>query len=92
MNGKPPPAVSEAEARAQTIDIPDTVRVSCPLVQFKLRAMGEHCPGCPHFRGLEDRFPGSSHAFAVRYTVKCAGEPARRPLYELEAAAAEPKA
>lgn len=67
------------------LEIPETVRVRCPLVEFKLRCVGQ-CPKCEHFRGLVDRFPNSKHPFAVRYGVLCAAEPTRRELFEIEAA------
>ena len=71
-------------AAGEEIEIPEGVRVRCPLVEFRLRKVGE-CPGCRHFRGLTDRFPGGKHAFAVRYSVLCAAEPAKRELFEIEA-------
>jgi len=67
----------------QTIEIPATVLVRCPLVGFKLRPVDGHCPGCEHFRGLMDRFPRSKHSFAVRYSVACAAEPLKRELFEI---------
>lgn len=85
MNGNKHPAISEDQARAETIDIPETVRVHCPLIDYRLRQVDKHCPACPHFKGLADRFPGSNHKFAVRYSVLCVGEPTKRPLLELEA-------
>lgn len=84
VNGSKHPISAEAKTREQEIHVPDNVRVRCPLVGFKLRKVEEHCPECPHFRGLADRFPGSEHRFVVRYTVLCAGEPAKRELHELE--------
>jgi len=74
---------SPASAREE-VEIPESVRVRCPLVEYRLRAVASHCPACPHFQGLADRFPGSKHAFAIRYAVLCAGEPAKRELFELE--------
>jgi hypothetical protein len=85
MNGNTHPAATETQGCTETLDIPETVRVHCPLVEFRLRQVDKHCPTCPHFKGLADRFPGSSHKFAVRYAVLCAGEPSKRPLLELEA-------
>lgn len=69
---------------ADEIEIPDTVRVRCPLVEFQLRAVAK-CVDCKHFRGLSDRFPGGKARFAIRYAVLCAAEPAKRELFELEA-------
>ena len=77
-----PPAGGEAG----TIEVPDSVLVRCPLVDFTLRRVASRCPGCPHFHGLADRFPGSNHIPpAKRYLVLC-GEPlpVKRELFELE--------
>lgn len=85
VNGSQHPISAEAKTREQEIHVPDSVRIRCPLVSFKLRKVDDHCPDCPHFRGLVDRFPGStSHAFVVRYAVMCVGEPVKRELQELE--------
>lgn len=84
MNGNTHPvAAPESLAREEKLEIPENVLVHCPLVEHRLRPMGAHCPECPHFRGLSDRFPGSAHKFAVRYTILCAGEPTKRQLCEL---------
>ena len=85
MNGKDRPAAAPA-GEADTVEVPESVRVRCPLVEFRLRSMGEHCPNCPHFRGLTDRFPGSKHRFAVRYMLLCAAEPVKREIFEMDAA------
>lgn len=77
MNGSKHPV-------AEGVEVPELVRVRCPLVEFRLRAVAGHCPGCEHFRGLADRFPGSAHAFAVRFAVLCAAEAVRRELFEVE--------
>lgn len=66
------------------LDIPLSVLVRCPLIGFKLRAVGGHCPECPHFRGLSDRLPVGKHPFHARYAVLCAAEPTRRELFEVE--------
>jgi hypothetical protein len=66
----------------ETIEIPTNVLVQCPRVQFNFARMGA-CVGCDYFAGLDDRFPGSSHPFAVRYLVKCTHQPVRRELKEL---------
>jgi hypothetical protein len=76
---------SAALEKPVELQVPRSVLVRCPLVQFRLRAIADHCPACPHFRGLSDRFPGpSSLAFIQRYTVLCAAEPVRRELFEIE--------
>jgi hypothetical protein len=66
------------------IDIPLASHVRCPLANFRLRGVAAHCPGCEHFRGLEDRFPGSKLAFERRYSVLCHARPTARELFELE--------
>lgn len=72
-------------AQEDMVEIPASIRVACPLVAFKLRSLGEHCPQCEHFRGLQDRYPGNSKiAFHARYTVACSGEPTKRQLFEVE--------
>jgi hypothetical protein len=66
------------------VGIPDSARTRCPEAAFKLRQVIA-CTTCPHFRGLSDRFPGhTDKAFAVRYAVLCAAEPARREVFEVE--------
>jgi len=76
-----PEAVPGAEE--STLEIPNGMRVACPLAGFRLREVTA-CPACAHFRGLADRFPGSGHPFAARYALLCAAEPVRRQLYHLE--------
>lgn len=66
-----------------TIDVPETALVQCPLAGFDLRPVAA-CLDCPKFAGLEDRFPGMEKmAFAKRYTVKCYGEPVKRPMLSI---------
>lgn len=67
----------------ETIEIPEGALVACPLHKFALVRVGQSCPGCPHFAGLADRFPGSPHAFATRYTVRCKAEPQQRQISQL---------
>jgi len=68
----------------ETIEMPESVLVRCPLVDFQLRPVAKHCPPCPHFRGLADRFPGmTSIVPAKRYFVLCAGAPTKRELIEV---------
>lgn len=69
----------------ETIEIPETARVRCPLVEFKLRLIAAHCPTCPHFKGLGDRFPGSKLPFDKRYLLLCQGAITNREVYEMEA-------
>jgi len=67
------------------IDIPEAVLVRCPLVEFKLRSIARHCPTCPHFKGLSDRFPGSTqHSFVQRYLLRCQGAVANREVFEVD--------
>lgn len=74
--------MNNASAKEELLEIPDKALVACPLVQFALQSVAE-CPDCKFFVGLEDRFPGSQIEFAKRYTVKCLGEPVRRPVMML---------
>jgi hypothetical protein len=79
---KPPPPTS---GEVGTVDIPGSVLVRCPLVEFKLRPIAKHCPTCPHFKGLADRFPGSSqHSFVQRYLLRCQGAVTNREVFEIE--------
>lgn len=66
----------------ETIEIPDGTLVACPLHKFAM-ARVIHCPCCPHFAGLADRFPGGAHPFATRYTVRCKAEPVQRQVVQL---------
>ena len=87
MNGTEHPALqkgAEAPPRAEPIEVPSSMRVHCPLVEFKLRQVGAHCPGCEHFCGLEDRFPGSKIAFHKRFSVLCLAKPTERQIFEVE--------
>lgn len=76
--------MEQEKVAVQTVDVPALVRVHCPLVQFKLREV-KLCIGCPHFRGLADRFPEGDKKFTERFSVSCAGLPTQRQLVELEA-------
>jgi len=73
-----------ASTEGATVEVPKAVRVRCPLVEFRLRVVANHCPTCPHFRGLADRFPGSNKPFHLRYLVQCSGEPLKRELFQFE--------
>lgn len=64
---------------SDSIEIPAQAVVACPLAGFALAPVSR-CVDCKVFAGLEDRFPGSAVEFAKRYTVKCLGEPVRRPM------------
>lgn len=72
-----------SEDKKRLVEIPENVRVRCPLASYSLRRVAA-CPDCQHFRGLADRFSGGQHRFAVRFNVLCAGEPAKREILELE--------
>lgn len=68
------------------IEIPDSMRVHCPLAGFKLRQVSK-CLECPHMEGgaLVDRFPGATHlGFAQRYSVGCNARPTLREIKEIE--------
>jgi hypothetical protein len=64
------------------IHIPENALVACPEQAFRFVAV-DVCTGCPHFGGLQDRFPGGPHAFAVRYAVLCKARPTQREIKEL---------
>lgn len=64
------------------IDVPDSVLIRCPKVEFKLARVAK-CSECAEFTGLADRFPGSEAPFARRYLVLCRHEPTKRELQEL---------
>jgi len=81
-HGESPDTGQPAAAGGGTLDIPLSVLVRCPLVGFKMRVMGGHCPGCEHFRGLKDSYPGKP--FHVRYAVLCSAQATRRELFDLE--------
>jgi hypothetical protein len=70
-----------------TIEIPLSAHVRCPLIEFKLRPVAAHCPGCEHFRGIEQKFIGGKMAFERRYTVLCHARPQPRELFEVEVSA-----
>ena len=53
----------ELAGRMGEVQVPATTLVRCPLVEFKLRAVARCCPGCEHFRGMQDRYPGRPIAF-----------------------------
>jgi len=68
----------------ETVEIPSSVLVRCPLVGFRMRAIAPHCSRCDHFKGLADRFPGAKHLeFGKRFMILCAAEPVRRELFEV---------
>lgn len=64
------------------IDLPDNLLLHCPQQQFKLARVA-HCPGCDHFSGLADRFPGSDKPPAQRYMLLCRHDPIRREMMEM---------
>jgi hypothetical protein len=88
MNQAVESAVKDLAAKeAESIDIPLSAHVRCPLVEFKLRAVAGHCPGCEHFRGLEQKYAGGEIPFERRYSVLCHARPAARDLFEVEVSA-----
>ena len=68
----------------QSIEIPRSIFVRCPLAQYRLRQVAESCPGCAHFKGLADRYPGSPVPFQARFLALCTAEPVKRELFEIE--------
>lgn len=72
----------DSTAGQEVIEIPQTALVACPEHGFRF-ARVEGCGDCPYFAGLQDRFPGGPHAFAVRYTVLCKARPTSREIKEL---------
>ena len=80
---------SDAQGTVQTsappalVDVPDAALVHCPVRGFHLARVVQ-CIDCPHFAGLDDRFPAASGiAFAQRYVVRCAAEPVKRNVVML---------
>lgn len=67
----------------EQLDVPDNVLTACPLVKFAFVPVAKKCVVCPFFAGLADRFPGGSHRFAVRYSVRCSAEPVQRQVIEM---------
>lgn len=68
------------------VDVPESMRVHCPLADFKLRKV-THCLECPHLAGgaLADRFPGADHMpITQRYAVPCSARPTLRQMTEVE--------
>ena len=65
-----------------TVDVPEAALVRCPKQRFALTKVSA-CVDCSAFGGLEDRFPGGSHAFEVRFSVRCYGEPVKREILSL---------
>lgn len=68
------------------IDVPESMRVHCPLADFKLRQVVK-CLECPHLAGgaLVDRFPGAKNlTIAQRYQVPCTARPTLREIKETE--------
>lgn len=75
----------KAMSSPETVEIPDSVLVRCPLVGFNLRVVGKGCVRCTHFHGMADRFPGKTDLAAEkRYLVLC-GEPVpvKRELFKI---------
>lgn len=71
---------------SQEVDVPESMRVHCPLAGFKLRQVSK-CLACPHMAGgaLVDRFPGAAHlSFGQRYSVPCSARPTLREIKEIE--------
>lgn len=68
------------------MDVPESMRVHCPLAGFKLRKVTQ-CLECPHLAGgrLVDRFPGGHQlTVAQRYKVPCSARPTLRDIQETE--------
>lgn len=79
-------AAEPARAQVHEIEVPESMRVHCPLVDFKLRQVTK-CLACPHLAGgaLVDRFPGAKHlTIAQRYQVPCTARPTLREIKETE--------
>ncbi|HBH37691.1 MAG TPA: hypothetical protein DDX06_04825 [Curvibacter sp.] len=74
------------QTAAHSVEVPESMRVHCPLVDFKLRKVTQ-CLECPHLVGgtLADRFPGANHMPVVqRYAVPCSARPTLRQMTEVE--------
>lgn len=63
-----------------TIHIPRSAFVSCPLKKFAQTRV-DKCPGCPHFKGFVDTTQGTG--FEERYYVQCAA-PMTRRIHRIE--------
>lgn len=72
------------QAEEGVVHIPANALTACPEQAFKFVPV-DACTRCPHFAGLQDRFPGGPHAFAVRYLVGCKARPVAREIKELAA-------
>lgn len=83
----PPEHTQQPETTAaQEIEVPESMRVHCPLAGFKLRQVVK-CLECQHLAGgaLVDRFPGAKNlTIAQRYQVPCTARPTLREIKETE--------
>lgn len=78
--------IQDSSAGQGTVEIPESMRVHCPLAGFKLRQVSK-CVECPHLVGgaLADRFPGSTQMpFNQRFGVPCNALPTMREIKEIE--------
>lgn len=66
----------------KTVEVPDNVRVRCPLVAFRLRDV-RMCVGCDKYAGLQEQIGNNKLPFAQRFGVQCT-HPQTRQLFELE--------
>lgn len=73
------------EQTQKQIDIPDTVRVRCPLVSGKLRSIPD-CMACEHHAGFNEQLFNPKLSIAQRFVVRCAF-PTDRQLFEMESVA-----
>lgn len=76
-----------SQARSQfenkTVDIPENVRVKCPVIGGKLREIPK-CVGCEHHAGFHEQLFNPKLTIAQRFVVRCK-HPFDRQLFEIEA-------
>lgn len=74
---------ADSKAEGHTVDVPDTVRVKCPLVRGKLRSIPK-CVGCEHHAGFHEQLFNPKLSVAQRFVVRCTFATDRQ-LFEVEA-------
>lgn len=75
---------ANASATDQQLEIPEGALSACPIKGFAYVGIAKACVICPHFAGLEDRFPGhDDYAFSARYLLLCSSKPVKRPIIQM---------
>ena len=62
----------------ESVQVPATAFVPCPMISFKNVSVSRRCAVCPEFRGFTE--VQASGEFDARYRVNCAHTIARRML------------